>query len=103
MSQHDVSRLNVTATAAAAGLLWGGALLACGLAAMATRDATGDHYGRAFLEVMASVYPGYHGTARLGDTVVGTLYGLVDGAIAGGLFAWLYGLVARRLRGGSEG
>ena len=48
-------------------------------------------YGKAFLEVMSSVYPGYKAAGTLGSVVVGTLYyALLDGAVGGVLFAWLY-------------
>jgi hypothetical protein len=47
-------------------------------------------YGGAFLEVMASLYPGYHATASFGQVIVGTMYGVVDGAVAGAVFAWVY-------------
>ncbi len=52
-------------------------------------------YGRAFLEVMASVYPGYNATATFGQVIVGTVYGLLDGAVAGAVFAWLYNRFAQ--------
>ena len=39
--------------------------------------------GELFLDVMASVYPGYDATSNFGDVIVGTLYGLVDGAVGG--------------------
>ena len=82
-------KLNVTAFALAAGLLWGAALL---LVAVANLVSPG--YGRAFLDVMDSVYPGYHAGAGMGSAVTGGVYGLVDGAIGGALFAWLYNLLA---------
>ena len=47
-------------------------------------------YGKGFLEVMASVYPGYDATGSFGELIVGTLYGLVDGAVCGAIFAWVY-------------
>jgi hypothetical protein len=47
-------------------------------------------YGEAFLAWSASLYPGYHGPAGLGSVIVVTLYALVDGAICGAVFAWLY-------------
>ncbi len=47
-------------------------------------------YGKAFLEVMSSIYPGYKTVGTLRSVIVGTLYALVDGAIAGALFAWIY-------------
>jgi len=39
---------------------------------------------------MSSVYPGYKAAGTLGSVVVGTLYALLDGAVGGALFAWLY-------------
>ncbi len=46
-------------------------------------------YGTAFLELAASVYPGYE-VGGFGSVIVGTLYAAVDGAICGAIFAWLY-------------
>ncbi|MBI4464674.1 MAG: hypothetical protein HY647_08215 [Acidobacteria bacterium] len=51
-------------------------------------------YGEHFLMTMSSVYPGYHATRTLGDVLIGTGYGLVDGAVGGFLFAWLYNFIA---------
>lgn len=48
-------------------------------------------YGTAFLELAASVYPGYE-VGGFGSVIVGTLYAAVDGAICGAIFAWLYNL-----------
>jgi hypothetical protein len=39
---------------------------------------------------MASVYPGYHATGSVSSIAVGTLYGVLDGAVAGLLFGWIY-------------
>jgi hypothetical protein len=52
-------------------------------------------YGMLFMEVLASIYPGFHGGVRIGDLLIGTLYALVDGAIGGALFAWLYNRMLR--------
>ena len=35
---------------------------------------------------MASVYPGYTATPTVGHVIIGTLYGLLDGAIVAGVF-----------------
>jgi hypothetical protein len=78
-------RLSLKALAVAAGLLWGGAILFVGLINLA-RPA----YGINFLEIMSSVYPWFHASHTLGDVIVGTVDGLIDGAIAGLLLAWLY-------------
>jgi len=82
-------RLSTKAMATALGLLWGGCMLFTGLVNMASPS-----YGLQFLNVMSSVYPGYRGTPALGDVLIGTAYGFLDGAIAGWLLAWLYNFVA---------
>lgn len=84
-------RLSVKGLALASGLLWGGGLLFAGILNLA-----GGTYGAEYLKVMSSLYPGYHASGTVGDLIVGALYGLVDGGIAGALFGWLYNLAAAR-------
>jgi len=83
-------KLNVKAMALSLALIWG--VLAMFLPGMANLIWPG--YGQAFLDLMASVYPGYQATASFGQVIVGMLYGAVDGAVCGALFAWLYNRVA---------
>jgi hypothetical protein len=85
-------RFNVIALSATAALFWGGAIFVVGCA-----NLIWPTYGRAFLELAASVYPGYRPGPAIGSVITGTLYGLVDGAIAGALFGWVYNFVSRRL------
>ena len=80
-------RLSLRSLAFACGLLWGGAILFVGLVNLACPS-----YGMEFLKLASSVYPGFHNSHKLADVVVGTGYGLVDGAIAGLLLGWLYNL-----------
>ncbi len=47
-------------------------------------------YGGDFLRMMSSVYPGADTAPTLARVLLGTVYGCVDGAAAGFLFAWLY-------------
>lgn len=84
-------KLDVKAMAFALALIWG--ILAMFLGGLANLIWAG--YGQGFLELMASVYPGYHATRSFGQVIIGTLYGLVDGAIAGALIAWLYNRFTR--------
>ena len=85
--------INVKAAAVTGGVLWGVlAMLAIGVGNLLV-----EGYGQAFLDVMASVYPGYTATPTVGQVIIGTLYGLLDGALAGAAFAWLYNAVAPRL------
>lgn len=89
-------RLDTKALTITGALLWGGAVFLVGLAQLAWPS-----YGRHFLELMASVYPGYHGPAGVGSVLIGTLYGVVDGGLAGLVTAWLYNKLAGQR--GSEG
>jgi hypothetical protein len=50
-------------------------------------------YGSAFLELIASIYPGYT-PAGFGSVIVATLYGMLDGLVGGAIVAWLYNKVA---------
>jgi hypothetical protein len=84
-------KINITALALTAGLFWAASLLVVGSANMIWPG-----YGRAFLELAASLYPGYHPGPAIGSVITGTLYALVDGTIAGAVFGWLYNLLSRR-------
>jgi hypothetical protein len=83
--------LDTKALAVTTAILWGGCLFLTGLANLAFPS-----YGLAWLQLAAAIYPGYHGPAGLGSVIIVTLYGLVDGAVAGAIFGWLYNRVARR-------
>ncbi len=79
-------KLNVKALAAAFAVIWGMlAMLLIGVVRLAWPD-----YGQAFMEVMASIYPGMDSAASFKNALFGAMYGLLDGAIAGALFAWCY-------------
>jgi len=78
-------KLSIKGLALASGILWGLAMLGMGLANLIWAN-----YGQLFLQTMASAYPGYHATRSIAEVIVGTLYGFVDGLIAGAVFAWLY-------------
>jgi len=80
---------NIRALALAIGVFWGGAIFITGVANLISPG-----YGGVFLQLLASVYPGYSGAASFGQVVIATLYGLVDGAIGGAVFAWLYNWLA---------
>ncbi len=83
-------KFSVKGLAMACGILWGVAMLGMGLA-----NLTSGSYGQQFLQIMASVYPGYHATRSVAGVIVGTLYGAVDGFIDGAVFAWLYNQFAK--------
>ena len=87
-------RFNVTALSVTAGLVWGGAILI-----VAAAHSIWPSYGGAFLDLMASIYSGYHPAPGLGSIITGTLYGLVDGAIGGAIFGWLYNFLSGKFPG----
>ena len=78
-------KFNIGALSLAIGLFWGGSILLVGVVNLISPG-----YGQMFLQLAASIYPGYRGGASFGQVIIGTLYGLVDGAIGGAIFAWLY-------------
>ncbi len=77
--------LSTKALALASGLIWGGGVAFASLAHLLFPS-----YGSGFLEFVSSIYPGFHAARSFGDTLVGTGYALVDGALGGFFLAWLY-------------
>ena len=84
-------RLSIIAFSLAVGLIYGAAVLVVALANLIWPD-----YGLAFLQLAASVYPGYHPDQSIASVITGTCYALVDGTVCGVVFAWLYNLLASR-------
>jgi ABC-type phosphate transport system permease subunit len=83
--KEEEMKLSLRALALTSGILWALALLMTGVC-----NLIWPRYGHAFLKLMASIYPGYHASGSIGDLIVGTLYALLDGAICGFVFGWLY-------------
>ena len=86
-------QLSLRATAIAAGLVWGGAILIVGLINLADPS-----YGMSFIQMTSSVYPWFHASRSIGNVIIGTVDGLIDGAIAGLIFALLYNAVTNNPR-----
>jgi hypothetical protein len=82
-------KLSVKALAITSGVVWGGCMLTCGLVNLASPG-----YGRGFLKMMSTLYPGFHNSGNLPDVLVGAGYGFLDGAAAGALIAALYNQLA---------
>ena len=78
-------RLSIRSLAVTFGILWGGTVLLLGMA-----NLIWPTYGVAFLQLVDSVYPGYHAGQGLGSVIVGTLYAILDGAVGGLVLAWVY-------------
>lgn len=83
--------LNIVALAVTAALFWSLSVFLVGVS-----NLIWPPYGQAFLDLAASIYPGYHAEANLGSVIVGTIYAFVDGVVAGAIFAWIYNLLANR-------
>jgi hypothetical protein len=81
-------RLSLKAMSIAAGLLWGGAILCVGLI-----NLVDPNYGINFIQMTSSVYPWFHVSRTIGNVVIGTVDGFLDGAFAGMIFALLYNAV----------
>ena len=82
-------KLDIKALTCAAAIVWGFCFFL-----VAAANLLWPPYGAVFLELMRSLYPGYKVTANLGNVIVGTLYAVVDGAIGGAVFAWVYNAFA---------
>jgi len=84
-------KLNPKAAAYAMAALWGGGVLFVGVMNLSSRT-----YGLEFLELLASVYPGYEVSRTLESVLVATGYALAEGAVGGWLLVWLYNRVLKK-------
>jgi hypothetical protein len=82
-------RFSPKALAIAGAIVWGGAILLVGMINLAM-----PAYGTSFLQMTSSVYPWFHVSRTIGSVAIGTVSGLVDGAVAGLIFALLYNVFA---------
>lgn len=83
----ETKKISLKGFALACGVLWAGAVLV-----VAFCNWIWPGYGSAFLNLIASVYPGYHGPQGGFSILVGAGYALVDGAVGGLIFAALYNI-----------
>lgn len=88
----EYAKLSVRSLAFASAVLWGGSVA---FVTLIHRFLPG-RYGQAFLDIIDSLYPGYEAHRSLKMAAIGTGYAVVDGLIAGILFAWLYNFCAGR-------
>lgn len=78
-------KLSVKSGASASGILWALAVLVAGIC-----NQLWPPYADKFLELAGSIYPGYRPFTGWPSVFVGAGYALVDGAIVGALWVWLY-------------
>jgi hypothetical protein len=69
----------------------------CGVATglLGLANLANESYGRAALDVLSSLYPGYSGNRTTSDVLILVGYAMVKGAALGWLTAWLYNRVNR--------
>jgi hypothetical protein len=77
--------MRMKAVTSASAILWGACMLAVGLVNLAF-----PAYGGDFLRMMSSIYPGCHDSRTISEVLLGTVYGVIDGAILGYVFGLLY-------------
>jgi hypothetical protein len=92
LSKEKTMKFNIRALALASAVLWGGCVLLVGVGNLIWAG-----YGGHFLEMLSSIYPGYHATRSVADVGVATFYAIMDGLIGGMVFGWLYNRLARPL------
>ncbi|MDP6849848.1 MAG: hypothetical protein QGH51_01340 [Planctomycetota bacterium] len=83
-------KLDVRAMALTIGILWGLHFLLFGIFMMFCPS-----FGGSWIQLWADIYPLYEGSGGVLDTLIGTVFGVVDGIIAGAVIAWLYNRIAR--------
>jgi hypothetical protein len=81
-------KLNIKAFALACGLIWGLGLFLLTWWIIAFEGATGD------VTFIGRVYRGY--SISPAGSIYGLLWALVDGAVGGAIFAWLYNLLSEK-------
>jgi len=84
-------KLNIKALIFSLAILWGAGVFLVGLA-----NLIWPPYAASFLNLVASIYPGYHASGSFGDLIVGALYAVLDGAVGGLVFGWLYNYFASK-------
>ena len=75
--------MSVKGFALAGGIVWAVGVLLLGLAALYI-----DGWGGAIVELLDSIYIGYEATPI--GSVIGAVWGFIDGFIGCAAFAWLY-------------
>ena len=87
------NQLSVRAFGAAVGVFWAGCVFLVGLINLIVPS-----YGLAFLWFVSSVSPGFNVQPTLLSVLIGTIYALLEGLIAGGFIAWLYNFLSKILK-----
>jgi len=81
-----MNKFSPNALGIAIGVIWSAYILFCGIAAM-------FGWGTALVETISSLYLGYAPT--IPGSIIGAVWGFVDGYIAGVVIAWIYNRIAK--------
>ena len=81
-------RLNIKALALTSGLIWGMGLFIMTWWIILFEGSTGE------VTLIGQIYRGY--TISPIGSLIGLVWGLMDGLIGGAVFAWLYNLIVSR-------
>lgn len=79
--------MNTKRAAVTGGVVWGAVMF------LTTILSVYNGYGEAFLDLMASIYPGYN--VSLGGSIIGFVYGFLDVFIGIYIIAWVYKKVGK--------
>lgn len=86
-------KLDSKALAITFAIVWGGCVFL-----LALLNSVWPAYGRSFIDLVSSIYPGFH-PGGIGGAAVGALYGALDGAVGGALLGWIYNRLTAKARG----
>jgi hypothetical protein len=87
-------KFNIVQLGLTLGVIWAVLVLLVGIANLIF-----PAYGVAFLQIVDSIYPGYHfGRWGFGGVIVATLYAALDGFVLGVVVAWLYNLFGKSMK-----
>ena len=84
------NRLITLAFGVAVGVFWAACIFTVGLINLIVPS-----FGLTFLWFVSSISPGFNADATLLSVLIGTVYALLEGLIAGSFIAWVYNLIAR--------
>ena len=86
-------KLDSKALAITFAIVWGGCVFL-----LALLNSIWPAFGRDFVNLVSSIYPGFH-PGGIVEAVVGGLYGALDGAVGGALLGWIYNRLSRKVQG----
>ncbi|PKL57212.1 MAG: hypothetical protein CVV35_01200 [Methanomicrobiales archaeon HGW-Methanomicrobiales-6] len=92
-------KLDLKAFALAGGLFWGSGIVLLTWWLLLTRDKRGR--GSRYGELIGRIYPGYRGSPK--GSVIGLVWGVIDGFAAAGIFRLLYNHFAKKRDSGRPG